>query len=224
MVSPTLQLCCRRRQRPAWRKVVERHMGRWVESAAVTEAFGQLINVVDVEATCWAGEPPAGESSEIIEIGVCVLDAHAWQRIERRRILVRPRRSRVSAFCTELTGWTQDDVDGGLEFADACALVRDELRGKSRIWASWGEYDRKQFERQCAAGDAEYPFGSRHINIKQRFATAFGLRRAVGMSQALTQAGLPLEGRHHRGDDDAWNIGALAIELARLNHPITDLS
>ena len=26
-----------------------------------------LLNVVDVEATCWAGEPPAGQVSEIIE-------------------------------------------------------------------------------------------------------------------------------------------------------------
>jgi len=36
------------------------------------------------------------------------------------------------------------------------------------------------------------------------------------MSQALAHAGLPLEGRHHRGDDEAWNIGAIVIELARL--------
>jgi inhibitor of KinA sporulation pathway (predicted exonuclease) len=34
------------------------------------------------------------------------------------------------------------------------------------------------------------------------------------MSRALEPAGLPLEGRHHRGDDDAWNIGALAIKIA----------
>ncbi|GGM19564.1 hypothetical protein GCM10010129_74870 [Streptomyces fumigatiscleroticus] len=26
-------------------------------------------------------------------------------------------------------------------------------------------------------------------------------------------AGLPLEGRHHRGEDDAWNIAALVLDL-----------
>lgn len=187
----------------------------------MSEPFGRFVNVVDVEATCWPGAVPAGESSEIIEIGVCVVDAGDWRRVARRRILVRPRRSRVSPFCTELTGLTQSDVDDGVEFADACALLRDELRGRLRTWASWGEYDRRQFERQCAAGGAEYPFGSRHINVKERFAAAFGLRRGVGMSSALDRAGLPLEGRHHRGDDDAWNIGALVVELARLGRPIT---
>jgi len=187
----------------------------------VEEPFGRFVNIVDVEATCWADGPPASESSEIIEIGVCVIDTDDWRRVERRRILVRPRRSLVSPFCTELTGLTQADVDGGLEFAQACALVRDELRGRFRTWASWGEYDRRQFERQCATGGASYPFGSRHINVKQRFATAFGLRRGVGMSQALVHAGLPLEGRHHRGDDDAWNIGAIVVELARVGQPIT---
>jgi inhibitor of KinA sporulation pathway (predicted exonuclease) len=30
-------------------------------------------------------------------------------------------------------------------------------------------------------------------------------------------SGLPLEGTHHRGDDDAWNIAALLADLlARL--------
>ena len=187
----------------------------------MTEVFGQFVNVVDVESTCWGDRPPAGESSEIIEIGVCVVDTGDWRRVERRRILVRPRRLRVSSFCTKLTGLTQAGVDRGLEFAATYALVVGELRGRTRTWASWGEYDRRQFERQCAPGDAEYPFSSRHINVKERFATVFGLRRAVGMSQALAHAGLPLQGRHHRGDDDAWNIGAIVIELARLGHPIT---
>jgi hypothetical protein len=31
----------------------------------------------------------------------------------------------------------------------------------------------------------------------------------------LELASLPLEGRHHRGDDDAWNIAALVLYLAR---------
>lgn len=184
------------------------------------ETLERLLNVVDVEATCWAHGPPPGESSEIIEVGVCVIDTHDWRRVGRRRILVRPRRSRVSEFCTELTGLTQADVDTGMDFADACAVIRDELRGPFRIWASWGEYDRRQFESECAAASVEYPFGRRHINVKERFAAAFGLRRPVGMSEALAHAGLPLEGRHHSGEDDAWNIAAIVAELARVGQPI----
>ena len=30
------------------------------------------ILVVDIEATCWEGKPPAGEQNEIIEVGICL--------------------------------------------------------------------------------------------------------------------------------------------------------
>ena len=121
----------------------------------------------------------------------------------------------MSPFCTTLTGLTQSDVDDGLTFADACEQLRQELRSDSRAWASWGDYDRNQFERQCSAATVAYPFSARHTNLKARFSEVLGLRKRLGMAQALARLNLPLEGRHHRGDDDAWNIGAIAIELAR---------
>lgn len=177
------------------------------------EESGRLVNVVDVEATCWSGQAPPGQVSEIIEIGLCVVDVVARERVSRHRLLVRPTRSTVSAFCTELTGLTQAEVDGGMPFADACAALVREHRAAVRAWASWGDYDRKQFARQCERGPARYPFSQRHLNAKAAFTTAYGLRKRPGMAQALQVAGLPLEGRHHRGVDDAWNIGALLLEV-----------
>ncbi|WP_326950360.1 exonuclease domain-containing protein [Amycolatopsis sp. NBC_01307] len=175
--------------------------------------MASLLNVVDVEATCWAGEPPAGQASEIIEIGLTVVDPARRARLDRHRILVRPERSAVGAFCTELTGLTQADVDAGVSFAEACRILASEHATTRRGWASWGDYDRRQFERQCAADPATYPFGLRHLNAKARFARAYRLARPVGMDRALAMAGLPLEGRHHRGDDDAWNVSALVLHL-----------
>jgi inhibitor of KinA sporulation pathway (predicted exonuclease) len=173
-----------------------------------------LLNVVDVEATCWEGRPPAGQVNEIIEIGLTVVDIDARERFAKHRILVRPQRSEVSGFCTELTGLTQAEVDTGVSFAEACrTLAKDHLAGK-RGWASWGDYDRKQFTRQCDATDVTYPFGQRHTNAKATFAQAYDLPRPVGMAQALKIAELPLEGRHHRGDDDSWNIAKLVLLLA----------
>lgn len=177
------------------------------------EDFGRSLNVIDVEATCWEGEPPPGQVSEIIEIGLCVVDTFTRTRAERHRLLVRPERSEVSAFCTRLTGLTAGDLRGGLSFAEACRVLGREHRAGSRPWASWGDYDRKQFERQCRASGVPSPFGARHTNAKAEFSRAHGLPRRLGMAQALEYAGLPLEGRHHRGDDDAWNIGALVLTL-----------
>lgn len=183
-------------------------------------------NVVDVEATCWAGEPPSGMTSEIIEIGLAVLDLEGitgdaradgyrsgGARLARHRILVRPERSTVSAFCTELTGLTQAEVETGVSFAEACALLARDHAAGARPWTSWGDYDRKQFTRHCQATNTPYPFGARHVNAKAEFTRVHGLEKRPGMAQALEIAGLSLEGRHHSGVDDAWNIAALILHL-----------
>lgn len=174
---------------------------------------GSVVNVVDVEATCWAGAPPPGEASEIIEIGLTAVDLDAGERLARHRILVRPAGSAVSEFCTELTGLTQDEVDQGVGFAEACRLLAAEHRSGTRPWASWGDYDRHQFGRQCEATRTPYPFGRHHVNAKAVFSKAHGLRKRPGMAQALRIVGRRLEGRHHRGEDDAWNIAALVLHL-----------
>ncbi|MFI6881015.1 exonuclease domain-containing protein [Streptomyces sp. NPDC050400] len=180
----------------------------------MTAADPRLLNVIDVEATCWDGPPPPGAVSEIIEVGLTVVDLDAGERLSRHGILVRPVRSTVSDFCTELTGLTQAEVETGVGFAEACRRLSGAFAGRTRPWASWGDYDRHQFRRQCAAPGAPYPFGPVHINAKAVFTESHGLRKRPGMAQALTIAGLPLEGRHHRGEDDAWNIAALVLRIA----------
>ncbi|MFL1380234.1 MULTISPECIES: exonuclease domain-containing protein [unclassified Nocardiopsis] len=173
-----------------------------------------LWNIVDVEATCWRGSPPPGSANEIIEIGLSVVDAATGERVSRHGLLVRPGRSEVSAFCTELTGITPEMVEDAVTFEEACRWLAAEHASAERPWASWGDYDRRQFERQCAMTGVAYPFGDRHVNAKRVFAELHGMRKKMpGMARALDTAGLPLEGRHHRGEDDAWNIAALVGHL-----------
>jgi inhibitor of KinA sporulation pathway (predicted exonuclease) len=173
------------------------------------------IIVIDVEATCWESSPPPGQQSEIIEIGVCPLEVASGRRLGRQSILVRPERSSVSEFCTRLTTLTQEQVAGGISFDEACSLLRRQYLVKERIWASYGDYDRRQFERQCQAYSLPYPFGSRHLNIKSLLAIIHALPLEVGMAEALQLSGLPLEGVHHRGGDDAWNIAAILAAILR---------
>jgi inhibitor of KinA sporulation pathway (predicted exonuclease) len=175
------------------------------------------IIVVDVESTCWEDGPPPGEVSEIIEIGVCPLELSTGRRLGKRSILVKPRRSRVSEFCTRLTTITHEQVDRGITFTEACEILRKEYQTRERVWASYGDYDRTMFQTQCQATGVPYPFGPRHLNVKTLFALSRGLPHEVGMGEALALMNVPLEGTHHRGDDDAWNIagilGALIIRL-----------
>lgn len=171
------------------------------------------IVVVDIEATCWKGKPPAGQKKEIIEIGVCTLDLQTGERLAKESILVKPTQSTVSAFCTELTTLTQEQVDEGMNFRDACRILRKKYKAPERTWASYGDYDRAKFLQQSAEFGIPYPFSDRHLNVKTLFAMVHGLKREVGMAKALESRQMVLEGTHHRGADDAWNTAKLLTEL-----------
>jgi len=181
------------------------------------------IIVVDIEATCWPKNPPPGESSEIIEIGVCVLNMSDRNeppvRNDRRSILIQPDYSYVSEFCTELTTLTQPLLDReGIIFAEACEILKKDYDSKACTWASYGDYDRKQFDIDCKKKNVQYPFGSRHINIKNLFAHMWRLPKEVGMPVALEILGHKLDGTHHRGHDDAWNIAGILSEILDLKN------
>ena len=168
------------------------------------------IVVVDIEATCWNGKVPEGMESDIIEIGVCLLDIKSGEISDNRGILVVPERSTISPFCTELTTITEDMIDQeGIDFKDALKILREEYSTQSRAWASYGAYDLKMFNRQCADLKRGYPFGPSHINVKTLFALKRKMGHETGMAGALDQLEIPLEGTHHRGVDDARNIAKI---------------
>lgn len=162
--------------------------------------------IIDIESTCWDHKPPPGEVSEIIEIGLARVDLDSLERIDKRAILVRPQKSNVSPFCTQLTSLTQEEVNTGITLAEALRLLRSEYDSENRLFVSWGDYDRNQFHRNCADYGLQYPFGPTHLNIKTLFSVALGIRQELGLEEAMKKMGIKLEGRHHRGVDDAWNI------------------
>ncbi|HEX2908128.1 MAG TPA: 3'-5' exonuclease [Phototrophicaceae bacterium] len=178
----------------------------------MTRKYDQII-VIDIECTCWEKLPPAGQKTDIIEIGICPLDVATGMRLEKRSLIVKPERSTVSPFCTQLTTLTQEQVDQGMAFMQACNILRYDYQTRKRVWASYGDFDRQRFEIQCAEMGIEYPFGASHLNVKTWFTLLRGLRHDVGMADALRLLGLELEGTHHRGHDDAWNIAQIMAVL-----------
>ena len=155
------------------------------------------ILVIDIESTCWEGGfPPRGEANDIIEIGLTPLEVSSGRRIEKRSILVRPERSKVSPFCTELTTLNQGQVEGGVAFKDACRILEDEYHSRDRLWASFGDYDRRSLEAVSRTGHP-LPVRSSHLNVKTLFAVAGAVRR-VGLPQAMGSLGLRL------GNSSSW--------------------
>lgn len=173
------------------------------------------IFVIDVESTCWDGPTPIGQSSEIIEIGVCTVDVHSLERLDKRSLLVKPERSIISEFCTELTTLTPEMLASAGTLADVVKTLKKEYGSQDRLWASWGDYDRRQFERVCSEAGVGYPFGISHLNVKSLFAVVHGLSHEVGLDGACAKLGMAMEGTHHRGHDDAWNIAGVLCKLLR---------
>lgn len=175
------------------------------------------VLVIDVESTCW--EPPEyqgrDEISEIIEIGIAVVDTKKLEITENTSILVRPQKSKVSKFCTRLTTLTQEQVNKGITFQDAVRKLKNDFYSGDRTFVSWGDYDRKMFERNCKDYDVRYPFGPRHMNFKNSFTILHGLEREPGMDSALEHLNLKLDGTHHRGVDDAKNIATILIHTLK---------
>lgn len=169
------------------------------------------ILIVDLEATCWDSRPPRGQESEIIEIGVCIMNAKTGKISKNEGILVKPQYSKVSPFCTELTMLTQSILDSeGVMLEDAFDILRAEYDSEDLTWASYGNYDLNMLQNQARRFYADYPMSDDHINVKTLFGELHPtIRKSVGMSRALGELGFTLEGTHHRGVDDAKNIARI---------------
>ena len=176
--------------------------------------FDQVI-VVDIEATCWEPREEQGDQpNEIIEVGVCRLYANPVPLIgDKNSFLVRPKYSKVSDFCTELTGHTWDTLKHGRQLGDVCNILFRKFGTKNRVWASWGDYDRNHFLKECRDKDVRYPFGPSHLNASALFSLMTGENKKFSVTSALNYIGKEFKGKQHRGDDDAYNIARILMYM-----------
>lgn len=177
------------------------------------------ILVIDIEATCWEKDAmPSGMRSEIIEVGMCFINLQGSSDLtieNNEGIIIKPSHSTVSEFCENLTGITQETVDeAGISFESACKYLISVHNSQRYAMASWGDYDRTMFRRECLVRrDIEYPFGRTHWNVKNMFAIFCRLKKEIGLEAALASLDFKFEGRPHAGRDDAYNIAKILRNL-----------
>jgi inhibitor of KinA sporulation pathway (predicted exonuclease) len=162
-----------------------------------------IVNVIDLEATCWENGT-AGMQCDIIEVGVVELDVATGVIGRKTSMIVKPERGDVSKYCTKITGITPAQAAAGIPIDIACLRLRKEFAGRERVWASWGDFDRAQLERQCSEYGVPYPLSRAHINLLALANTKWR-RRFDSISDALALIGEKFEGRLHSGADDAFN-------------------
>lgn len=170
--------------------------------------------MVDLEATCWLGQPPEGQVSEIIEIGWALIENELI--VDRGTQLVLPSNSTVSEFCTQLTSITQEMLnEEGVPLVDAVALIKADLDVDDLIrlpWASWGDYDANMLARSGVKM-------GRHLNLSSMFVYLFNKSKSFGLAKACANLGVPWEGTAHRGGDDAYMAALIALKTRSLMLP-----
>lgn len=173
----------------------------------------RLILVIDFEMTCDEGDRMPINEMEIIEIGAvwAAVDGHVLAEFQT---LARPKlHPQLTSYCRQLIGITQTDIDAApmLHIAmDRLAQFAEIHTTEDALWGSWGQSDAQQLAHDCARHGTRNPLEKfAHVNLKREFAKRRRGMKQVGMKKALALVGLPLQGTHHRGLDDARNIAKL---------------
>jgi len=170
---------------------------------------------------------------EIIEFPSVLLrwntQTNMVERIAEFQRYCKPRISpKLTDFCTQLTGITQETVDNGIAFEQAYkehfAWLHDNIPDfynniSNVIIMTVGQWDLKimlpkELERRKIKPAEIYRW---YVNVKSEFVYIINPknRKGYGMTNMLKYLKLPLVGRHHSGIDDCRNTATIVEELIK---------
>lgn len=170
--------------------------------------------VYDLEATCEDRLVDPNFKKEIIEIGAVKINENA-EIIDTFQIFVKPTSTKVTKFCTDLTGIIADDLESASFFKSSYVeFINWSLKNTSNIiFLSWGDFDKYQIIKECRLnGLNSFITNENHKNLSFLYFTQMGLRRKVGIKKALNRENIKLEGSHHRALDDALNTSKIFLK------------
>ena len=172
------------------------------------------IVVIDVEATCWK-KGVFSRKKETIEIGaVRLLADRAAPEWPEFQTFVRPLRlPRLSSFCRELTGISQEEVDAAPSFPEALQRFLEWAQPLDRIvLATWSHYDAWQLDLDLETHGLPklaIPF----LDVKKLAAQIIGSRSLEDTARELAPESIELP--RHRAINDARRTAGI---LHRLLH------
>lgn len=186
-----------------------------VSKNGINMSTPKSILVIDVECSCWENLPPnkfPESRNEIIEIGITPIIISDKSLGESEGIIVIPPTTELSDFCTQLTTITpQLILNEGISFSAAINILFTKYKSNRNVFASWGDYDRTSFVKNCNWNKIEYPFPNMHLNVKSLFAATYGWNG--GVEKCAESLGLKFEGTKHRGVDDSRMIAKILLKL-----------
>jgi len=171
----------------------------------------KYLAIIDFEATCMENE--FINPQEIIEFPVHVLNSVDSSTKARFHHYVKPiHHPKLTDFCTNLTGITQEVVDLGKTFAEVWYEFREfmEFHGlteRNTLFCISGDWDLKTMWPNQArlVGLGTPPYFECWCNIKVLCGNEFA-QLPKNIIQLLDMFGLKHVGHHHSGIDDVENI------------------
>ena len=167
---------------------------------------------VDVELTCWEGDPPKGEQPEVIAFGIVDLNTGNLEIRREKTFYVRPEFSTISPFCSTLTGITPKEAEGAPPLPEVVRTIRKTF-GQSD-WCAWGRDD-ALIHASCVRAGAELPFLGSFHDLAAQVRTLLGLTYRLGLDEVLQRFDLDWEGPPHDALADAKNLARLFAALAK---------
>ncbi|MCY7406916.1 MAG: exonuclease domain-containing protein [Alkalinema sp. CAN_BIN05] len=175
--------------------------------------------VVDLEATC--GDTIAHHHREIIEIGAVMVNRQFQIESEFQTFVKPVANPQLTDFCTHLTSITQTTIDRSPDFNVAISQFSEWMTAyPNRVFCAWGDFDRRQIQRDCKRHHLKNPLNITCFNLKTMFARSQQLPGTYALKQAMDLAKLSFTGTQHRGIDDARNLAKLlpfALGLQRID-------
>lgn len=170
--------------------------------------------IFDLEATCWE-DKEVNRTQEIIEIGAVLIDENQ-ELIDRFSSFIRPTvHPRLSDFCRKLTSISQVDVNRAEPFP---VVLEDFLHWigyhdqEEYLLCSWGFFDRKAFEKDCALHELSGDWAQKHISLKHQYQAIKRMTKGPGLKSTVEREGFEFEGIHHRADSDAENLSKIFLK------------
>ncbi|XP_072023280.1 ERI1 exoribonuclease 3-like isoform X2 [Amphiura filiformis] len=192
----------------------------------VPQDFNYFL-VLDFEATCLRQQRISPQ--EIIEFPVLKVNGENFETEATFHTYVQPTVHGVSEFCTELTGITQEMVNGQptlqetlttfQEWMDSQGLLVPECKS---VFVTCGDWDLKtMLPTQCQHFSLKIPtYFNQWINIKKAYAAVTGYF-PKGMMPMLHHLDIEHEGKHHSGIDDCKNIAKILSAIASRGYKFT---
>lgn len=183
---------------------------------------------LDLELNKDTDENVGGKTTDIIEIGACILDTEKGEIVSTFKQVVKPEGfTRLSKFIVILTGITDEEINrDGVSLSEAYnKLVEyrnnhfDITPNRQTIFQmQWGCGDFEELQAQTEKVGCKWVFHRRTIDVKtvhQTVCMAKGWKTQSGLAKSMTRYGLAFKGKIHRATDDSVNTAKLYLHIIK---------